>query len=260
MRDPLEGRTVDGRVRTGASARRISPQYRTALSAAVGRIVAVEPAASVYVYGSVATGQACAPSSDIDLLTVGASGDAVAEVASELTAEFAHLSRSVEIAPANAVDFDGGHDAAYGGRAFLHHYCVHLAGPDHDQATEGFPADRRLARAFNGDIATHVSRWLSESGHVDPGPLGRRVARKTLLAVAGLVSVHDDTWTTDRLLAAQRWKEISPRHAARVGELGAWAFGEGAAASDSISRGLETADAIAERFASEIGLWNDAAG
>jgi hypothetical protein len=40
--------------------------------------------------------------------------------------------------------------------------------------------------------------------------LGRRVARKTLLAVAGLVSVHDTTWTTDREGATQRWSVIDP--------------------------------------------------
>ncbi|MCM0638919.1 hypothetical protein [Cellulomonas wangsupingiae] len=42
------------------------------------------------------------------------------------------------------------------------------------------------------------------------GPRPTRVARKTLLAVAGLVSVHDHTWTTDRSRAVRRWCEIEP--------------------------------------------------
>jgi len=69
---------------------------------------------------------------------------------------------------------------------------------------------------------------------VAAGPLGVRVARKTLLAVAGLVSVHDRTWTTGRSRAVWRWSELDP-----------------ALADDGIIV------AIVERFDSLIGLWPD---
>jgi hypothetical protein len=52
--------------------------------------------------------------------------------------------------------------------------------------------------------------------------VGRRLARKTLFATAGLVSVHDCTWTTDRLSAAQRWSAIEPVWATSLTELIAW--------------------------------------
>jgi hypothetical protein len=48
------------------------------------------------------------------------------------------------------------------------------------------------------------------------------VARKTLLAVAGIVSVHDRTWTTDRELAARRWAAVDPARAAGLTTLLDW--------------------------------------
>ena len=53
--------------------------------------------------------------------------------------------------------------------------------------------------------------------------LGVRVARKTLLAVAGLVSVHDRTWTTGRARAVQRWSELEPDLATHLSRLHSWA-------------------------------------
>lgn len=48
--------------------------------------------------------------------------------------------------------------------------------------------------------------------------LGVRIARKTLLAVAGLVSIHDRTWTTGRSRAVQRWSELKPDLAVQLGQ------------------------------------------
>ena len=48
------------------------------------------------------------------------------------------------------------------------------------------------------------------------------MARKTLLAVSGLVSVHDEIWTTDRTTAAHRWGELRPEHAPALNALLSW--------------------------------------
>ena len=90
--------------------------------------------------------------------------------------------------------------------------------------------------------------------------LGVRVARKTLLAVAGLVSVHDHTWTTDRSRAVRRWSELEPDLAAQLGQLHSWAKAE--RRPDREEAGRAVADdgivsAIVERFGRLIGLWTD---
>lgn len=98
-------------------------------------------------------------------------------------------------------DFVGESDEAYGNRVFLKHYCVRLAGPDIAAAWPACKADARAARGFNGDIARHAARWREATSNRS----ARRIARKTLLALAGLVSVQEGIWTTDRRTAAEHW-------------------------------------------------------
>jgi hypothetical protein len=218
--------------------------------------------ASLYVYGSVAAGTVRPGSSDVDLLSVGFPAVAAAEVGQLLSARYADLCRGVEIAAAQPADLVGDGDEAYGFRVFLRHYCVHLAGPDPAAALPAFPADAAAARGFNGDIARHYRSWREalESAAVAPDVLGIRVARKTLLAVAGLVSVHDRTWTTDRSRSARRWSELEPGLAAPLGPLLAWATGERRPSAEEVRRVLAgdgIIAAIVERFARRIGLWAD---
>jgi uncharacterized protein len=239
MRDPGEGVAADGTIRTGVARSRVPAAFEPVLAAASSD-------ASLYVYGSVATGQAVVGRSDVDLLAIGL--PRAHELSASLTERFAGLCRSVEIGAASEADFAGGGDEAYGNRVFLRHYCVHVAGPALP-VEPPFPADARAARGFNGDIAQHLARWRA-----DPSP-GRTIARKTLVAVAGLVSVHDGTWTTDRVGAAARWAEISPTDAADLRLLVSWI--DGAADAAAIPRLLDGAVArVAERFAADIGLWD----
>jgi uncharacterized protein len=255
VHDPREGLAPDGTIRTGADRSRIPERFAPVLAEARRRIVSAAPSASVLVYGSVATGVAQAPESDVDLLTIGLADDDARAISASLSTASVALCRSVEIAAASPSDFVGDSDAAYGGRVFLHHYCVHLAGPSHDTATRPFHGDRRAARGFNGDIAVHRNRWMTDLAAADPALLSRRVARKTLLAVAGLVSIHDATWTTDRERAARRWGEIESRLATGLGELWAWCGGKTPTAAALEHQLQTTVDVIVRQFHDRIGLW-----
>jgi hypothetical protein len=258
MRDPLEGLTADGLIRTGAHRDRIPDRYSAVLHQAVERIHADTADAAIYLYGSVATGVARAPDSDVDLLTFGLPAESAIEISRQLSVAFVDVCRGVEIAAASTGDLDGDDDESYGNRVFLHHYCVRLAGPKVGWSGSGFRGDRRVARGFNGDIAQHVTRWRCELESADDGQLGRRVARKTLLAVAGLVSVHDATWTTDRAGAAARWQHVHPELARGLDDLLGWSAGHPAATSRLIAGCLDTTvDPIVEQFAASIGLWPD---
>jgi uncharacterized protein len=168
----------------------------------------------------------------------------------------------VEVAAATAGDLAGDSDAAYGYRIFLRHYCVHLAGPDPSAPLSAFPADARAARGFNGDIGQHLRQWRQdlESGSMGADVLVIQAARKTLLAVAGLVSVVDQSWTTDRSHAAQRWSTLEPGLAAQLSFLHSWAGRQRYPAPGEVERTLDDdgiVAAIVERFDSLIGLWAD---
>jgi uncharacterized protein len=256
--DPGEGVAADGTIRTGARRDRVPATFEPVVADAVALLGG--SGASLYVYGSVANGTARPGSSDVDLLSVNLPGAVV--IAAGLSARYAGICRGVEVVAAAAGEFVGGTDRAYGYRVFLRHYCVHLAGPDPSAALPAFPADAQAARGFNGDIGQHLRRWRQdlESETVTAGPLGVRAARKTLLAVAGLVSVRDHTWTTDRSYAVRRWGELEPSLAAQLNLLHSWAGKEHHPSRADVERTLDDGgivSAIVERFASLIGLWAD---
>jgi len=256
--DPDEGVAADGTIRTGARRGRVPEIFEPVLAEAVA--FAGESGASLYVYGSVANGTARPGSSDVDLLSIGLPGTAIVE--QRLSARYADRCRGVEVAAATAADFAGDADAAYGYRVFLRHYCVHLAGPDPSTRLPAFPADARAARGFNGDLGQHLRLWRRAltSGTLAADLLGVRAARKTLLAVAGLVSVRDHTWTTGRSRAVWRWSELEPGLAVQLSQLHSWAERQHDPAREEVERALADDGivvAIVQRFGSLIGLWAD---
>lgn len=257
MRDPDEGLHADGTIRTGASADRIREPFTQLLVDVAAGVRERAPDASVHVYGSVATGQANAPTSDVDLLTIGLSSDDAAELTERFTRRYAGVCRGVEVGAARDDDFVGDRDEAYGNRVFLRHYCVLLAGPDRDRSTQPFAGDLRAARGFNGDIGRHRDRWATQLDTVAPTILGRRIARKTLLAAAAIVSVHDRTWTTDRTIAARRLGVVDPILDAGLAELLAWSADVETADETGVRSALQdVVDPIVRRFSDEIGLWD----
>ena len=90
----------------------------------------------------------------------------------------------------------------------------------------------------------------------DHAALGRRIARKSLLAVAGLVSVHDHTWTTDRVSSARRWAAIEPDLSTDLDTLVTWIHGDVAPTRHEVSHILAGfVNALVRSYSSIIGLW-----
>lgn len=270
MRDPREGIDPDGNIRTGAHRSRVPARYEPVLAALTDVVATAPEPVSLYVYGSVATGTARAPASDVDVVGIGLSATGAASAGTRLNRQFENLCRAVEIGVVRPEDLGGDGDAAYGNRAFLRHYCVHLTGPDVTAGWPAFRADARAARGFNGDLAEHHRRWLNDLDVIEAmgagdGPTGdavramaRRVARKTLLAVAGLVSVRDRTWTTDRVRAAHRWGELHPPLSAGLTQLSAWGESAWPVQCNEVRRSVQrngTVHQVVTAFGQEIGMW-----
>lgn len=257
MRDPDEGIAPDGTIRTGVARDRIPAAFLPVLDAAIASVTARQAGASLYVYGSVATGQAEVGRSDVDLITLDLDPADVQRMAAALTARFADQCRGVGIGAGTTAGLAVEGDEAYGNRVFLRHYAVHLAGPDPAADLPDVLADAHAARGFNGDIGRQAARWHRDLGRVDPKLLGRRIARKALFAVAGLVSVHDRTWTTDRAGAATRWAAIQPEMVDGLMTLVRLAEGAAVADARQVRELLDgvVADVVA-RFADDIGVWD----
>jgi uncharacterized protein len=257
MRDPREGVSPSGTIVTGARRDRVPATYESVLVAASDLVQSHRARGSLYLYGSVATGQARVPSSDVDLWTINVGPHASSVIGRALSRRFSGLCRAVNIRTARTRDYLDNTDAAYGKRVFLRHYCVHLSGVAHHESLPDFPADVRAARGLNGDIAIRAQRWrraLREGG--DRADLARRLARKSLLVVGGLVSIHDGTWTTDRAGSARRWAEIDPELGRDLGELVSWMDGQIIPTRADLSRILGgLIRELVSVFDARIGLW-----
>jgi hypothetical protein len=254
VRDPREGLNADGTIRTGVDRRRVPPAFEPVIAAVLDAFEALgDESAELHLYGSVANGTARPGISDVDVVAVDVPEDWPEHWSRRLPAQFSALCRGVEIGRGSRSDYVNDGDEAYGNRVFLRHYCVSLAGPDGLRSPAPFQGDARAARGFNGDIGLRLAQWRAGS------PRARSVARKTLVAAAGVVSVLDGTWTTDRAGAARRWGEIAPNRAREMAMLLSWAEDDRVASADDLAQALASGGVVAavvDRFAAVAGLWS----
>jgi hypothetical protein len=257
VHDPLEGVAADGTIETGVGRGPVPAAFAPVVDAAVEAVRAAAPGAALFLYGSVATGRARPGTSDVDLIGFGLPGATATAIGAELSDRFAGTCRGVELAPSDPADLAGDSDEAYGNRVFLRHYCLQLSGPPRTDLDTAFPADARAARGFNGDLAVHADRWRQAlADGADPIALARRVARKSLVAAAGLVSVHDRTWTTDRARGARGWAELDPDRAGAAAQLLSWVESAAGATRPQVADLLDGAvPALVASFAELVGLW-----
>lgn len=263
MRDPYEGLTTEGIIKTGVRRDRIPLIFESVIENAIQAIKDVQrqidAPCSLYLYGSVAVGTAISPLSDVDLLLIGAPEDLAKKMATNLSAQFRSTCRGIEIAPASYADLQGASDSAYGFRVFLRHYCLHLHGRDVVDLEQSFRGDIKAARGFNGDIKSHYHQWCLDKLQCDPEELARLIARKTLLAVAGIVSVHDHIWTTDRISSAERWADLNPQWRTSLEKLILWSEDSKTASLSEVDETLSNngiINFIVEEFQKKIGLWS----
>ena len=155
-----EGVDADGFIVSGADVELIPEAYRPVLESVVSTLVAaVDGLISVYLYGSVATGEACPPRSDIDVLVVtvdSSSSEAVADAAKDLSWGYRHLAREVGIAHATLPGLFGDDIDALGGRCFIKHYCVPLHGDDIRDQLPSYRPSATMAWAFNHNVADAI--------------------------------------------------------------------------------------------------------
>jgi hypothetical protein len=190
-RDPDEGVDADGYLVTGASLDRVPPGYQPVIADCVAALTAYPELDGLYLYGSVATGQARPPDSDLDLLALWTSTVDVSAVVTELSTRHGAVVREVGLAEATVDSLAGEADGC-----FLKHYCVPLAGRDRRPELPRCRPSRAVAAGFAGDLPAVLGSIVDRES--DPVTATRKVARQLLLGAATIESVSHATWSTDR--------------------------------------------------------------
>lgn len=232
-RDPGEGVDADGYLVTGAAVANIPPVYRPVLDDCVATVTAAfgDRLDGLYLYGSVATGWATPPDSDIDLLALWTStvdSAAVVAVAAALSTRHSAVVREVALAqaPLDSIKLDAD-------QAFVKHYCVPLSGRDIRPELPRFRPSRALADGFNDDLPAVVHRLRStvDFAGTPEARLAatRKAARRLLLAVATIESVSHATWSTDRGTGAALLARHHPEWTDVAGRALDWSAGHGTA-------------------------------
>jgi predicted nucleotidyltransferase len=249
-RDPAEGVDAAGLIVTGAGLDRVPLAYRpvvadcTALIGdAFGRRLH-----GLYLYGSVATGQARTPDSDLDLLAVWAAPVDAAEVASvesALSDRHAAVVRDVSLATASLADVRADDRAGLGWRCFLRHYCVGLAGTDLRPALPPRRPSRAVADALNDDVGELLRAWRAELATTTSTAIARAAARRLLLVAATLESVEHGGWTTDRATAAALLAQHHPEWADVAAQALEWCADPGQPTTEDVERLLSLGDWLA---------------
>ena len=232
-RDPAEGVDADGYLVTGAGLANVPPAYRPVIADCIAALAAFPELDGLYLYGSVATGRARPPDSDLDLLALWTTTvDASATVAA-LSARHAAVVREVGLAEARVDSLADEAD-----RCFLKHYCVPLAGRDRRPDLPRCRPSRALALGFAGDLPA-LLRSIVDTAPT-PEVATRRMARRLLLGVATIESATHGTWTTDRATGAALLAEHHPQWtdvAARAVDLTAGAPGDAGDMADLLALG-----------------------
>jgi uncharacterized protein len=239
-RDAAEGVDADGYLVTGAGLANVPPAYQPVIADCVATLTAFPELDGLYLYGSVATGQARPPDSDLDLFALWESAvDASATVAA-LSARHAAMVREIGLAQASVDSLTAEAD-----RCFLKHYCVPLAGRDRRVGLPRCRPSRALADGFNDDLPALIRRLRSTvdsaATPVDRLIALRKAARRLLLAVTTVESVSHGTWSTDRTRGAALLAHHHPQWTGVASRALAWSAGGG------------TADGADELFA--LGEW-----
>lgn len=229
--DPDEGLDETGYITTGVDLAKVRAPFDAVLAEVSTRIRAAlqQELHGLYLYGSVATGQAVPPGSDLDLLAVVTTERAIDmchHLSEDLTNQYRSTVRDVAIGAGSLESFLAPTQAAKANRCFLKHYCVSIAGVDLRPDLPRCQPDKALAREFVGDlegmIADFRQRLQGTTSPSDVEEVAALVGRRLLMAAAVLYSITDRTWTTARTAGARMLTQHHPEYAEYASQALAW--------------------------------------
>ncbi|MFA1819730.1 nucleotidyltransferase domain-containing protein [Virgibacillus oceani] len=199
------GLDAEGYIVSDVNIKKIYPVYMPCIRESVEalRNLFLQRLHSVYVYGSVARGEAVMLKSDLDLIAMfdrkpsSVELKELRELAGELSQKYRSLVRDVGIAVA---DYDYTMDPSnYYENAFLRELCVCVYGEDAVKRFDPYKLTPEIAIRFNGDIGEVLDRTLGRlrtASDKDFKIISQNFARKLIRTCYSMVMVRAQIWTT----------------------------------------------------------------
>lgn len=226
MNDPLEGLDRNGNIVTGVARLHISSPYDTLVAECVDALLVGlgHLLHSIFVYGSVVTGQAVVGRSDLDLLVVVKQHGEAHEILAPVQAR-TPIVRSIGVGVVTLNDLLAPTEEGRIERCFLHHYCVCVWGEDLRSQTSPCEPTPALARGFAGGLLQKLPAVLSSdwTSVTDPAAYGRYL----LMAAAMAMSVKADDWSTDRATGAALIAQDDAQAGQDAAAVWSWADSQG---------------------------------
>ena len=205
------------------SLQNVKAKYQPAVDEVKERVLALtEKIHSLYLYGSVATGKAKSPTSDLDILVVMQEPLAeelnrkFVELGGKLSQKYEELFREVGIGVTDVGEVLHGDDPL-GWRFFMQVLCVKLHGDDLYDEVERFQPTTQLARELQSDLSrvlkSAITKIETHSGFRQKLAI-RAAMKKIIRAAFGLVMERENYWTVD----LSKMKEICCKHYAERAE------------------------------------------
>ncbi|WP_337969844.1 nucleotidyltransferase domain-containing protein [Virgibacillus salexigens] len=195
----------DGYIISDVSLDKIDNVYFPCIKEAVEKLGRVFPDLlhSVYVYGSVARGEAVAIKSDLDLLVIfngvlrTEASMELKSLSKELSLRYNYLVREVGLAVAN-YDYVINPENYYE-QAFLKEICVCVHGEDLRERFGPYKLTSKIAVSFNGDIRDVFARTINRlevASNKEFKTLIQSFARKLIRTYYSMVMERSQIWTT----------------------------------------------------------------
>lgn len=199
------GLDQDGYLLSEVSLDKIAKDYIPCIRESIEKLVSLFPhqCHSIYVYGSVARGDAVIEKSDLDLLVIfnkPLSSDEVTELktlSNSLSQKYQALVRDVGIAYG---DCDYVFDPVnYYEQAFLQALCVCVHGEDIREHFGPYKLTSEIAISFNGDISKVLARTISRleaASKAEIKTIVQNFSRKLIRTYYSMVMTRSQIWTT----------------------------------------------------------------
>lgn len=213
------GLDADGFIVSDVSIDKIDPVYWPCIQESIERINKEfqQQLHSVYVYGSVARGEAVAAKSDLDLIALfnekldDRKKAEMKHLAEQLSHKYHALVRDVGIAVA---DYDYTMDPAnYYENAFIKEISVCVYGEDLGRRFGPYKLTPEIPISFNGDIGDVLSRTLKRLQTADKEALQtltQNLSRKLIRTYYSMVMVRAQIWTTRLFEQAEVFLDYFP--------------------------------------------------